>query len=148
MSVDSAVSARSETLPAMPGVACEDPLDGADELGDLGYYDGPLTTLFRRGDDLLIASWAGRGDDAHRWMVVVVSRERLRALGDGAVAFRDLLTQPEGGHLWLTDRDGAAVFRSSRIVPADLDPRYLPDPGVTFSREEWHDREIIAEAGL
>lgn len=138
----------TDDLPAMPGVACADPLEGAVEIGSLGYYDGPLTTLFRRGDDLRIVSWAGRGDDAHRWMVVAVSRERLRALGDGAVTFRDLLTQPEGGELWLTDRDGATVFRSCRITPDDLDPRHLPDPGVTFPRVEWHDLVLIEEAGL
>ena len=141
------MTAPQDTLPALPGVPCADPLDGAEEIGSLGYYDGPLTTLFRRGGDLRIVSWAGRGDDAQRWMVVAVSRERLRALGDGAVTFRDLLTRPEGD-LWLTDRDGATVFRSSRIVPGDLDPRYLPDPGVTFAREEWHDLVLIEEAGL
>jgi len=138
----------SDDLPAMPGVACADPLDGAVEIGSLGYYDGPLTTLFRRGDDLLLASWAGRGDAAHRWMVLAVSMARLRALGDGALAFRALLTEPETGELWLTDRDRATVFRSCRITPDDLDPRYLPDPGGTFAREEWHDLDALMEAGL
>lgn len=138
----------SGDLSAMPGVACADPLDGAVEIGSLGYYDGPLTTLFRRGDDLLLASWAGRGDDAHRWMVLTVSTARMLALGDGVLAFRALLTEPETGELWLTDRDGATVFRSCRITPDDLDPGHLPDPDVTFAREEWHDLDALMEAGL
>lgn len=138
----------SGELPAMPGVACADPLDGAVEIGSIGYYDGPLTTVFRRGEAFLLATWAGGDNTAHRWMVLEMSRDRLRALGDGALTFRALLTEPESGEMCLVDHDGDKFLRSCRVVPADIDARFLPDPGVTFPREEWHDRAALMEAGL
>ncbi len=133
-----------DPLPPLPGVPAPCPLVGAEILSDLCWHDGPLCTLFRDANGLLLASWAGDDHEAHRWLVARMPRHVLDAMGDGAVTFAGAFTHPEVNEWWLSDRDGETVIRCARIgrehVTSDVLPGDVPHP-----RTWWHRQPALDE---
>lgn len=96
------------------------------------------------------AHWCDQSATANRWAVVRVTRERLRALGDGAITMHGLLTRPDG-EAWLVD------LRVSPCTAAEVEEvecvlcvrvtafpeEYLPDPDSPAPRAGWADREAL-----
>lgn len=132
------------------GEPCPSPLEGAEYIGSVEWYDGPIAGVFRDAAGLLYAHWCDQSATANRWAVVRVTRERLRALGDGAITMHGLLTRPEG-EAWLVD------LRVSPCTAAEVEEvecvlcvrvtafpeEYLPDPDSPAPRADWADREAL-----
>ncbi len=122
--------------------------DNLDAVQVLDWYDGPRAQVLRDRvtGDLYYAHWARDVGDHEVWMLVPVTAERLRLLGDAVVTPRELLTAPR--EPMAEPMIYAALFDGERWLPgvpvpvAYLDPSVLPDAAAFLPRDSWWEKEL------
>lgn len=124
-------------MPPLVGEPTTSPFTGADWVGDVAWFDGPLASIYRDDRGPLYAHWCDQGPDANRWAVVRLTPERLRDLGDGKVSMRDLLTAHDGD-AWLVDLDTHGdPLPNGCVRVAAFPEEYLPTEHSIHPRTEW-----------
>jgi hypothetical protein len=127
-----------EPLQEIDGEPCENPIEGAELVADLDWYDGTITVaIMRTGDGLWFRVWGAIDRCRERWLMAKTTRERVDALGDGRIMLAEILREPADGRLIvLVIGDDGNVLQC--VVANDreaLAKEHLGD--VPFPREEW-----------
>lgn len=128
-----------EPMADVPGVACDNPVDGAELVAHLDWYDGEILVLERTPAGLWLRVWSDKDERTHRWLIVKTTRERIDAMGDGRITLAGMFRDPADGRLIVLDGHVGQTFR---CVVAD-DPASAIDGHVgdiAHPRDEWREQ--------
>lgn len=65
-------------------------------IQDLLYYDGPLLSLFKNGEDELhLVLWCDNNENVNRWMRVKLSNEHYDAYLKSEMSLKDIILKQE-----------------------------------------------------
>ena len=122
-----------------PGVECANPIEHAERLACLDWYDGEILVLDRVNDALYMRVWTDSDDTTHRWLVVRVTQQRLDAFGDGAITLADVFRRPEDGYVFVLDAHDETTYRCTLARVTEVAVCNFPG-NVAFPRSEWHEQ--------
>lgn len=110
------------------------PLEGAERVAHLIYFDGPLLTHYRdREAKDVLCHWCDVDGGANRWLVLYARPDLLAGYLAGSIPLREVIVNPVGGTLLVADIDGRGERRMLlRVSPADLPADYLPHPDSLY----------------
>ncbi len=131
-----------EPMQDVAGVPCDNPIEGAELVASLDWYDGVMmAAILRTGEGLWFRVWDDMDGRVERWLVAKTTRERVEALGDGMIVLSDMLREPTDGRLIVLDCDGE---RTARCVVANDRAAVVDDSvgDVPFRRDEWRTQPV------
>lgn len=114
----------------LSGISLEKlPINWLQQVSDLIHYDGPVLSHFQsdNGNNYLFF-WVDADTEFNRWLIVMVSMERLQAYLNGNLPLHNIITQPNDNLIYKVDIDAELNYHDVLMLsPNQIPNSYLPD---------------------
>lgn len=120
------------------------PISGLSKIGDLVYYDGPITSVFSsKHNEAYIYDWVDSNDEVNRWLVYQINISALKMFIEGKLSHLNFIYSAQNS-VFIVDIDNECNIKKCKIsnlnaIPSD----YLPEKEVFFDEELCPDKETI-----
>src|ERR1700749_1922292 len=109
------------------------PFDNLEKVYDLVYFEGPLLSHYKSGNDNLLFYWVDVDLDHNRWLVIKVEEEQLVKYLRKKISLRDIVLENIKSFMFVVDINSELIFENTFLIKSFLGiEEYLPEEFSEF----------------
>lgn len=109
------------------------PFENLKKVSDLIFFEGPILSHYKSGNDNLLFYWIDLGESHNRWLVIKVEEEQLARFLRKKINLKVIVLESVKSFIFITDIDSDSNFDNTYLIKSfDGIEEYIPEEDSYF----------------